>query len=131
MRLIDKRQKVRERVTGRLSDGSDRVVEAVTEWVAVVADAVGNIHELAFDHDPADDEMLARLPRARLLEGSTKAALEDVMRERFGDWKRWKETRVEAQARGEGAGVITALTNAEDSAWGSYRSAIIAWRAAS
>lgn len=56
--------------------------------------------------------------------------LEDRMVALYERWQRWKNTRVEAQARGVPQAVINALTNREDAVWSAYAAAILAWRSA-
>ncbi len=58
----------------------------------------------------------------------TKAILERRMEALYADWQRWRNTRIEAQARSLAAAAITALTNREDAAWARYVVAIQAWR---
>lgn len=59
---------------------------------------------------------------------ATRDIIEDRMVALYEDWQRWKTTRIEAQTRSLGAGVITALTNREDAAWAKYVLSIQAWR---
>lgn len=59
---------------------------------------------------------------------NTRLALEPALEAPYERWQRWKATRIEAQARSLPAGVITALTNREDSAWAQYLDALTAWR---
>lgn len=77
-----------------------------------------------------DTNALLRRFRAQADVQPLKVRLEEEMAERYGDWLRWKTTRVEAQARGVAAVVITALTNRENAAWAQYATAIQEWRTA-
>ncbi len=60
----------------------------------------------------------------------TKPILEERMVAQYERWQRWKNTRLEAQARGLAGAVVTAVTNVENDAWGDYVAAVQAWRQA-
>ena len=77
-----------------------------------------------------DTGALLRRFRAHADSQPLKVRLEHEMTERYEDWLRWKTTRVEAQARGLAAGIITALTNRENAAWTDYAAAVNEWRQA-
>ena len=81
------------------------------------------------ERDADTNALLRRLPMP-FDSQPLKARLEIQMEERYADWKRWKDTRIEAQARGLAAIVITALTNKEDASWAAYAVAINEWRLA-
>ena len=85
--------------------------------------------EYVEERDADTNEVLRRIPRP-LDAQPLKARLEIQMEDRYADWKRWKDTRVEAQSRGMAALVITALTNKEDASWAAYATAINEWRLA-
>ena len=57
----------------------------------------------------------------------TKAILRQRMDKRYANWLQLRTTREEAQNRSMPAGVITALTNAENDAWTAYAAAVNAW----
>lgn len=79
--------------------------------------------------DALDDDPLAGIAGQEVVAPTeTKAILERRMESLFAVWRRWKETRLEAQARSLPAGVVTALTNREDAAWAAYAAAILQWR---
>lgn len=48
----------------------------------------------------------------------------------FARWQRWQTTRVEAQARGMAAGVISDILAEENAAWTAYLAILNAWRQA-
>lgn len=81
------------------------------------------------ERDDDTNVLLRRVPLAFDFQ-PLKVRLEIQMEERYADWKRWQDTRIEAQARGLAAPVITALTNKEDSSWAAYAVAINEWRLA-
>ena len=58
---------------------------------------------------------------------ATKSDLEVDAIGKYTDWWRWKQIRLEAQARSEQSGVVNALTNKENAAWADLRQALIAW----
>jgi hypothetical protein len=91
--------------------GRDEVLDVLAE--AMEEDPVGQVL--------GDDVVRPALTRA-LAERSLEAP--------YARWRRWQATRQEAQARGMAAGVLTALQQAEDAAWGAYVQAIQRWRAA-
>lgn len=63
---------------------------------------------------------------------ATKARLEITkLPLSFEIWQLWKATRIEAQARGAAAALVTALTNREDAAWSAYVNDLQEWRQAS
>ena len=82
--------------------------------------------------DALDDDPLAGISGedADSAPTQTKAILERRMEALYADWQRWRNTRIEAQARSLAAGAITALTNREDAAWTRYVGAIQVWRQA-
>jgi|GEM_PF-6777848 len=81
--------------------------------------------------DAVDDDPLAPLLGATVTTPTqTKDIYEDRMVAQYERWRRWQQTRVEAQSRALAAGVITALTNQENAAWSDYATAINAWRLA-
>lgn len=81
------------------------------------------------ERDAVTNTLLRRV-RRKLDAQPLKARLEIEMEERYADWKRWQDTRIEAQARALAAPVITSLTNKEDTAWAAYVVAINEWRLA-
>lgn len=78
----------------------------------------------------ADTNALIQRLRAPDDDQSFKVRLELEMEDAYGDWQRWKNTRIEAQARGLAALIITALTNRENAAWSDYAAAVNEWRQA-
>jgi len=82
--------------------------------------------------DALDDDPLAGIAGegADSAPMQTKAIMERRMEALYADWQRWRNTRIEAQARSLAAAAITALTNREDAAWAKYVVAIQAWRQA-
>jgi len=80
----------------------------------------------ALDDDPMDGVAGVEVSAPTV----TKGILEDRMEALYADWQRWKNTRLEAQARAIAAAAVTALTNREDAAWTKYLQAIQAWRTA-
>lgn len=60
MEIINKIPKIETLITGRMSDGSDRKIEQVTNYY-IKAYHEGKIYQLVFDHDPKDDEILAEI----------------------------------------------------------------------
>jgi hypothetical protein len=88
-----------------------------------VVEASGRI--IVEERDGDTNELLRRFEAASQPE---KVRREDEMRERYRDWKRWQDTRLEAEARTAPAAVITALTNRENQSWTQYVDAINEWR---
>lgn len=80
------------------------------------------------EHRDTDTNALLRRFRAPDDAQPAKVRAERELEDRYADWQRWKATREEAQARGLGAAVITALTNRENAAWTDYAAAILEWR---
>lgn len=78
----------------------------------------------------ADTNALIRRVRAPEEQQPAKVRLEQEMVDRYEDWQRWKNTRIEAQARGLAALIITALTNRENASWSDYAAAVNEWRQA-
>lgn len=77
-------------------------------------------------YDPATDTF------SPFVEPVTKGKLEVVkLPLSYQVWQMWKQTRLEAQARGAGAALVTALTNREDAAWTAYVNDLQEWRQAS
>ena len=60
MEIMNKIPKTETLITGRMSDGSDRKIEQVTNYY-IKAYHEGKIYQLVFDHDPKDDEILAEI----------------------------------------------------------------------
>lgn len=83
-----------------------------------------------FEERDADTNALIRRVRAPEEQQPAKVRLEQEMVDRYEDWQRWKNTRIEAQARGLAALIITALTNRENASWSDYASAVNEWRQA-
>ncbi|MGI8423591.1 MAG: hypothetical protein ACR2NO_05690 [Chloroflexota bacterium] len=90
-------------------------------------DAAGALYLREVDIDSGEEVRSVRLPHDRQ---PLKVRYEEAMDESYQDWRRWKDTRVEAQARGVAAAVITVLTNRENVSWGAYVASINKWRAA-
>lgn len=131
MRLLSKQSHSETVTTGQFSDGSDRSAAVVTRWQVRVLDNIGRTVDLEFDHDPTDAELLSAVPELLELAPATRAGFErGLLQARFDNWWRWKQTRLEASARGAGAQIVTALTAREDAAWQAYLQALQAWRAA-
>ena len=81
--------------------------------------------------DALDDDLLEGVrDQPASAPAVTKDILETRMQALYADWKRWKDTRQEAQTRALPAAAVNALTNREDAAWGRYVTAIQAWRSA-
>lgn len=80
------------------------------------------------EHRDTDTNALVRRFRAPDDAQPVRVRFERELEDRYGDWQRWKNTRLEAQARGLSAAVVTALTNRENAAWGDYTNAIQEWR---
>jgi hypothetical protein len=57
----------------------------------------------------------------------TRETLEERMIARYETWQRWRNTRVEAEARGVAAPVVTALSGRENAAWNAYSALLLAW----
>lgn len=85
---------------------------------------------LNFNHDPSDAEILRSVPKGTSPVPSAKADWEDEMVTAYERWQMWKNTKTEAVARGLAAGIITALTNRENTAWNAYVTQIQSWNAA-
>lgn len=83
----------------------------------------------------ADTNALIQRRRAPDDEQSAKVRLELEMEDAYGDWQRWKNTRIEMQARWPSPtplqqAAITAVTNRENAAWADYLNALNEWRTA-
>jgi hypothetical protein len=78
----------------------------------------------------ADDPLAGIAGREASAPTQTRAIFERRMESLYADWQRWKNTRLEAQARALGVASMNALTNREDAAWAAYAAAILQWRSA-
>jgi hypothetical protein len=111
------------------TDGRSRFDEVFIPWIQLRGGKTVEQKQQAV-YDAVPDE-LAVLNGSPVEEPpQTKDVLEDKMIDLYADWQRWKETRLEAQARAVPATYITALTNRENKAWDDYAAAINAWRLA-
>lgn len=80
------------------------------------------------EHRDTDANALVRRFRAPDDAQPARVRFERELEERYADWQRWRNTRLEAQTRGLAGNIINALTNRENSAWNDYTSAIQEWR---
>lgn len=83
----------------------------------------------------ADTNVLLRRILASPDQQPLKVRLELEMEDAYGDWQRWKNTRIEMQARWPSPtplqqAAITAVTNRENAAWAGYLNALNEWRTA-
>lgn len=60
MEIISKNTSVQTLVTGMKSDGSDRQEIEATSYIVVVKDGYRTL-QMKFDHDPSDDNIMARI----------------------------------------------------------------------
>lgn len=110
---------VEPRTMGRMSDHSDWRTALVTVWTATVVDSRGAVAIVRIEQDAQPDAttILAAAPV------KTDEATHDLY---FSRWQKWKTTRIEAQARGLAAAVISKLQTREDNAFDDYKTATLA-----
>lgn len=97
MRILSRRSRTLQRITGRLSDGSDRVVTPYLEVTVEVEDQ-GRRHVLTFGHVPTDDEVYAAVPAPTDVVPSTHAARRELLLERVKDWTALNDFNTVVQA---------------------------------
>lgn len=124
MRVIERVQhQIR---TGQQSDGSD--AQLVTVMNLRVIDNNGIERRVQMPANYTDQDVIDAVRSPAELVPTRKADIEDAMDAAYQRWQRWKNTRLEAEARSMSALVITALKNREDALWGDYVAAIQVWR---
>lgn len=131
MKLISQSPVTQQVVTGQKSDGSDRKVTTVTNYVLAVLDDDNIQRTLSFDHNPTAAEVYAAVTAATALTPTTKADWARAMKSDYELWQRWKNTLVEATSRGLPQPVITALTSQTNTAWNVYAADVVSWNSAS
>lgn len=140
MKLISLDLIPQKTVTGRLSDGSDRVEVDVSFWRAVVLDDGGRERVVEFEpnglQQPQPQAIIDRLPRPTELVPTSKADLAAYALTKHGEWWALKTTRDEMDARGFATGTQaqkdgrTFIIAQMDAAWTRYLTALSAWRQA-
>ena len=134
MKITDKVQApggwwVTVEVPSAYTDGTSRFDKVFVPRDAVTGKTPEQVRQAV--KDAVDDDPLAPLLGATVTTPTqTKPVFEDRMVAQYERWRRWQQTRVEAQSRALAAGVITALTNQENAAWSDYATAINSWRLA-
>lgn len=118
-------------VTEAFTDGTSRIDRVFVTESELRGKSAAERRQAIYDALKAQDEVLSGVAGQVADEpAQTKAIYERRMEVLYADWQRWKATRLEAQARGLQAVIITALTAREDAAWTRYGQAILAWRTA-
>ncbi|MCK6564676.1 MAG: hypothetical protein L6Q80_07995 [Dehalococcoidia bacterium] len=129
MQIVSREQRERRQVTGRLSDGSDRMETVETRWAVTVSDVEGRLLALDFDHDPTDQEVLDALPRPRDLAPTRRDDIEALaLSRRYGMFVMWRDLTAEAQARGEPATIVNAAKARADASWLALKQSLNDWR---
>lgn len=131
MKIVRKESRNEIEVTGRFSDGSDRVETPVVRWYVDAVDDAGVFRQgLRFDHDPTGQELYELFGQPTDAVPTAKAALSEYMRLPYERWWMWRNIDAEADLRGSPANVRTALQAQVDAAWADLVNAAQAWRAA-
>lgn len=115
--------------TGAFTDGTSRFEQVFVADAVVTNKTPEQVRQAvkdAIDNDPIGQLLGTNVTTPT----QTKPVREERMVRQYERWRRWQQTRVEAQARALSATIITALTAQEDAAWGDYATAIQAWRTA-
>lgn len=111
------------------TDGSPRFEQVFVADAAVRGKTPEQVRQAV--KDAVEDDPIGQLVGAAIAQPTqTKAVYEERCIALFETWRRWQLTRLEAQTRAMAPGVITALTNRENIAWGEYAAGLNAWRGA-
>jgi hypothetical protein len=81
IRILSRTTHTKTQVFGRLSDGSDRSEQQITVYAVRIVDHAGSVSELAYDHNPTDDEIYASVPPALRVKPTALADRIDVITE--------------------------------------------------
>lgn len=123
-------------ITGRMSDGSDRVITAQSWWQAVVLDDNKIQHIVDFPiggSQPTNQQIITAINALQpsTLIPTSKADLAIYMKSLRDDWIGWRQVRIEAQVRPASASAVQPLIVQENTAWNLLLQAITAWMGAS
>ena len=121
--------KVIDRNTNYIGDISRPIVR-----VRVLDDS-GTVRELAFDHDPTDDELALQLPppprRLAPTQAAGKAALKDLLDAQIGEAQSWEWFAAKVSLDvGVPAAAKTAVQALADAEYAEAKRLALAWRQA-
>lgn len=136
MQLMSLNQQSKNIITGRMSDGSDRVITAQSWWQAVVLDDNKIQHIVDFPiggSQPTNQQIITAINALQpsTLIPTSKADLAIYMKSLRDDWIGWRQVRIEAQVRPASASAVQPLIVQENTAWNLLLQAITAWMGAS